>query len=193
MTGEQAGSARPVAAGSGLRPALFIDRDGTLIADVGYPRDPALVEPLPGAFEALRALGARFALVIVSNQSGIGRGRITEAEAHAVHARVVEVFARAGVTFAGAYYCPHGPDAGCACRKPAPGLLLDAARELGLDLAGSVMVGDKASDVAAGRAAGCGRALRFGPRSDPDDDGPGDAPRCDDWPAVAAALDSRGP
>jgi histidinol-phosphate phosphatase family protein len=105
---------------TGPRRALFIDRDGTLIVDVGYPRDPAQVEPLPGALDALRALQAHHALVIVSNQSGIGRGLITPAEAGAVHARVVERFGQAGVAFAGAYYCPHDPGAGCACRKPAP-------------------------------------------------------------------------
>jgi len=163
--------------------ALLLDRDGTLIVDVGYPRDPAQVELLPGAAEALRALQASWALVIVSNQSGLGRGLITEAEARAVHDRVIARFAAAGVAFAGAYYCPHAPGAGCACRKPAPGLVLDAARELGLDLARSVMIGDKASDAAAGRAAGC-MALRFGPDVD---DGDG-VRRLDDWPAVAAFL-----
>jgi D-glycero-D-manno-heptose 1,7-bisphosphate phosphatase len=184
MIGGAAGARTRGAAG--LRPALLLDRDGTLITDVGYPRDPARVEPLPGAFEALRGLEATFALVIVSNQSGIGRGLITLAEARAVHDRVIEVFARAGIAFAGAYYCPHAPDAGCACRKPAPGLLLEAARELGLDLAASVMLGDKASDVAAGLAAGCGHALRFGP-----DGGNADgARRTGDWPSVAAFLNS---
>jgi len=166
---------------TGPRRALFVDRDGTLIVDVGYPRDPALVEPLPGAIDALRVLQPRFALVIISNQSGIGRGLISAAEAAAVHARVVERFAQAGVTFAGAYYCPHAPDAGCRCRKPAPGLLLDAARDLGLDLAASTMLGDKPSDLAAGRAAGC-RTLAFGPAAA--------AIHCADWPAVAAALGS---
>ena len=136
------------------RPALFLDRDGTLIVDVGYPRDPALVEPLPGAIDALRELQRTYALVIISNQSGIARGRITEAEAAAVHARTVELFAAGGVTFAGAYYCAHGPDEACRCRKPAPGLLLDAARELELDLATSIMIGDKPSDLEAGTAAG---------------------------------------
>jgi D-glycero-D-manno-heptose 1,7-bisphosphate phosphatase len=173
------------ASGAG-RPALFVDRDGTLIADVPYPRDPALVEPLPGAIGALRELQGRFALVIISNQSGIGRGLITEAEAQAVHDRVIEVFARAGVGFAGAYYCPHAPDAGCPCRKPAPGLLLDAARELGLDLASSVMIGDKASDITAGLAAGCRHVLRFGP----DVDGADGSARCDDWTVVARFLRS---
>src|SRR5262249_34484998 len=142
--------ARPPAVMTTGRRALFVDRDGTLIADAHYPRDPAQVAPLPGALDALRTLQAHFALAIVSNPSGVGGGLITHAEARAVHARVVELFGRAGVTFAGAYYCPHDPGAGCACRKPAPGLLLDAARELGLDLAASVMLGDKPSDVAAG-------------------------------------------
>lgn len=169
------------------RRALFLDRDGTLIVDVGYPRDPALVEPLPGAIDALRALQASCALVIISNQSGIARGTITEAEAQAVHARVIAVFAQGGVTFAGAYYCPHAPDAGCRCRKPAPGLLQDAAAELDLDLAASVMIGDKPSDLEAGRAAGCATVLRFGP----DVDGIDGARRFEDWPSLAAYLATR--
>lgn len=168
------------------RRALFVDRDGTLIADVRYPRDPALVELLPGAADALRELSGSFALVIISNQSGIGRGLVSEAEARAVHDRVIDVFARAGVAFAGAYYCPHAPGAGCSCRKPAPGLFLEAARELDLDLASSIMLGDKASDIAAGRAAGCRHTIRFGP----DVDGADGAQRCDDWPAVARVLRS---
>src|SRR5262249_56646477 len=104
----------------------------------------------PGAARGTPPVQAHFARVIVSPQPGAGRALIPPAEARAVHARVVERFGQAGVAFAGAYYCPHDPGAGCACRKPAPGLLLDAARELGLDLAASVMVGDKPSDVAAG-------------------------------------------
>ncbi|MEJ7598268.1 MAG: HAD family hydrolase [Kofleriaceae bacterium] len=167
-----------------MKPALFLDRDGTLIVDTGYPRDPALVKPLPGAIDVLRELQRTYPLVIISSQSGIGRGLITEIEARAVHERVIQVFLRGGVRFAGAYYCPHAPDAGCACRKPSPGLLHDAARELGLDLAGSTMIGDKASDVEAGRAAGCQRSIRFGP----DVDGVEGTVRCDDWAAVSAAL-----
>jgi D-glycero-D-manno-heptose 1,7-bisphosphate phosphatase len=156
------------------RRALFLDRDGTLIVDVGYPRDPELVEILPGAIDALKALAHDWVFVVISNQSGIGRGLITEAEAAAVHERVVAVFAEGGVTFTDAYYCPHGPDEGCPCRKPAPGLLLDAAEEHGLDLASSVMVGDKPSDVYAGTSAGCGRAILFGDELD--------------WPALLATL-----
>jgi histidinol-phosphate phosphatase family protein len=144
-----------------VKPALFLDRDGTLIVDTGYPRDPELVEVLPGAIEALRELQRDYVLVIISSQSGIARGLITETQARAVHERVIELFAQGGVTFAGAYYCKHLPDAGCPCRKPAPGLLHDAAREHDLDLASSIMVGDKESDVEAGKAAGCARSIRF--------------------------------
>lgn len=142
--------------------ALLLDRDGTLIHDAGYPRDPAEVALLPGAPGALRdarALG--YKLAIVSNQSGVGRGLIQPSEARAVQARVEELFAEEGVTFDGAWFCFHAPEDACSCRKPAPGLLLDAARELGVDLGRSVMIGDKASDVGAGVAAGC-VALSFG-------------------------------
>ncbi len=141
------------------RRALFLDRDGTLIVDVGYPKDPALVEILPGAVDALKALAHDWVFVVISNQSGIGRGLITPIEATAVHDRFIALFAAEGVAFAGVYYCPHAPDAGCPCRKPAPGLLHDAARDLELDLAASVMLGDKESDVAAGLAAGCRASL----------------------------------
>lgn len=143
------------------RRALFLDRDGTLVVDAGYPRDPDAVVLLPGAADALRALPADVALVIVSNQSGIARGLITPDEAAAVQARVIDRFAGGGVVFAGAYLCPHGPDDGCACRKPRPGMLFDAARDLRLDLARSIVVGDKPSDVDAGRAAGCRDGVLF--------------------------------
>jgi histidinol-phosphate phosphatase family protein len=168
------------------RPALFLDRDGTIIVDVGYPRDPDRVQLLPGAAEALRSLAARAALVIVSNQSGLARGRFTRAEADAVHARVVELLAAAGVTLAGAHYCWHGPDDGCCCRKPAPGLLLAAADALDLDLAASMVVGDKPSDVEAGRAAGCAHGLLFAAA-----DAPAEARAAAavvGWPAAAARL-----
>ena len=142
--------------------ALFLDRDGTLIVDVGYPKDPAQVELLPGAAESLRDLERDWALVIISNQSGIGRGLITFDEANAVHDRMVELFEAEGIAFAGVYYCPHAPETGCACRKPAPGLLQQAARELDLDLTASVIVGDKPSDVEAGLAVGARGVLFAG-------------------------------
>jgi histidinol-phosphate phosphatase family protein len=93
--------------------------------------------------------------VLVSNQSGIGRGWVKPVEAERVHAQVVACLDGAGVHLDGAYYCPHAPDAGCTCRKPSPGMLLRAAQELDLDLSRSFMVGDRASDTEAGKQAGC--------------------------------------
>lgn len=170
------------------RRALFLDRDGTLIVDVGYPRDPDAVVLLPGVTAALRSLPADVALVIVTNQSGLARGTITLAEADAVQARVDALFAAAGVTFAGVYRCPHGPDDGCACRKPRPGLLERAAAELGLDLARSVIVGDKPSDVAAGRAVGV-RGIQFASDLDHVAD---DGNVVRGWPATAARIAALG-
>jgi histidinol-phosphate phosphatase family protein len=137
------------------RAAVFLDRDGTVIADPGYLRDPKQVELLPGAAGALAAIAARgHPLILVSNQSGIGRGLITAQEAHLVDRRFADVLAQAGVRLEATYYCPHTPDDGCACRKPQPGMLLDAAREHGIDLTRSIMVGNAESDVGAGRSAG---------------------------------------
>jgi D-glycero-D-manno-heptose 1,7-bisphosphate phosphatase len=139
-----------------VRQAVFFDRDGTLIVDHGYISSPDLVELLPGIAEVLkeiRKLG--FLLVIVSNQSGIGRELITESQAAAVSTRFREILAEEGVQLDGTYQCPHAPDAGCSCRKPEPGMLRKAAMDLGIDLKSSYMVGDKFSDAEAGEAAGC--------------------------------------
>jgi D-glycero-D-manno-heptose 1,7-bisphosphate phosphatase len=136
--------------------AVFADRDGTLIEDPGFLANPDGVKLVPGAAEALADLHARgFRLVVVSNQSGLARRLINADEAAAVHDRFVEELARHRVRLDDVRYCPHGPDEGCACRKPLPGLLVDAAAELNVDLARSFMVGDKSSDVEAGRRAGC--------------------------------------
>jgi histidinol-phosphate phosphatase family protein len=138
------------------RRALLCDRDGTLMVDTGYVRDPRDVTLLPGVTAALREARAMgFELVVVSNQSGVARGIITEADLAAVEARFEELLAAEGVTLDLVLFCKHGPDDGCRCRKPLPGLLLDAATARDLDLSRSVMVGDKESDIAAGRAAGC--------------------------------------
>lgn len=136
--------------------AVFVDRDGTVIWDAGYPRDPADVAVIPGAADALAELARRgFAVVVVSNQSGIGRGLVTQQQADAVHDRFVAVLQDLGARVDGAYYCPHAPDEGCSCRKPSPELVFRAADDLGLDVAGSFMVGDKPTDVETGRRAGC--------------------------------------
>ncbi len=140
-----------------MKPALFLDRDGTIIEDTGYVRRVDDVRLLPGVREALLELSKHYALVLVSNQSGVGRGMFGAAELDAVHARMTELLAP--VAFGGVYYCLHAPSDDCACRKPRPGMLHAAAHDLGLDLSRSLMVGDKASDVAAGAAAGCRTAL----------------------------------
>jgi D-glycero-D-manno-heptose 1,7-bisphosphate phosphatase len=152
--------------------AVFMDRDGTVIVDAGYPSRAEQVELLPDTAAALARLKADgFKLVVISNQSGIGRGLVTEADAQRVHARFVAVLADAGVDLDGAYYCPHAPEDACTCRKPSPELILRAARELDLDPGRSFMVGDRDSDLESGRRAGCrtillGRPTDGGPVAD---------------------------
>jgi D-glycero-D-manno-heptose 1,7-bisphosphate phosphatase len=141
--------------------ALFMDRDGTVMVDVGYPRRADDVELLPDAPSTLARLRDRgFKLVVVSNQSGVGRGLVSADEAVSVHERFVEALRECGVELDAAYYCPHAPGDGCSCRKPSPELLQRAARDLGLDLPESFMVGDRDSDLEAGRRAGC-RVIPF--------------------------------
>jgi D-glycero-D-manno-heptose 1,7-bisphosphate phosphatase len=145
---------RPV--GTEARPAVFLDRDGTIIEEKGFLGDPRGVALLPGAAEGLAALErAGFALIVVSNQSGVARGFFDERAVAAVNAAVdAALRAAGGPPIDGWYFCPHGPDEGCACRKPAPELLLRAARERGIDLERSFAMGDKPRDLEAGRAAG---------------------------------------
>jgi len=150
-----------------LRPAVFIDRDGTLTEEVGYVNHPARLRLLPRAAEAIRRLNAAgVAAVVTTNQSGIARGYFSEATLEAVHAELRRQLAAAGAALDGLYVCPHHPTEGeppwraaCDCRKPRPGLLLRAAAELGLDLAASTVVGDKGSDLAAARAVGARAVL----------------------------------
>ena len=127
-----------------------LDRDGTVIREREYLADPEGVELLPGAAAAMRRLAvAGYALVIVTNQSGLARGLFGEAQRAAVQSRVDALLAGAGVHLDGAYFCPHHPEftGPCDCRKPAPGLYRQAAQELGIDLARSVYIGDRISDV----------------------------------------------
>lgn len=138
------------AATGGARPAAFLDRDGTLIRDAHYLRDPALVELLPGVPDQLRRLtAAGFALVVVTNQSGIARGLLTEADYAAVRARLDELLAAHGVRLEASYHCPHHPDHGgpCECRKPGTLLYRRAIRELRLDPTRGVWIGDRWRDV----------------------------------------------
>jgi len=133
-----------------VRTAVFLDRDGTLVRDPGYLHDPAQVELLPGVAAGLaRLAAARWPLVVVSNQSGMARGLYGPDDFFAVQSRIGELLAAHGVRFAGAYFCPHHPDitGPCDCRKPGVELFERAARDLGLSLRGSWMVGDRVSDA----------------------------------------------
>jgi D-glycero-D-manno-heptose 1,7-bisphosphate phosphatase len=148
-----------------LRRAAFLDRDGVVNRDIGYLHRWEDFEFLPGALDAMRKLhDAGYALVIVTNQSGIARGYYTEEDYQALTRQLRHALEQAGCPPAGIYHCPHHPGGSigayaiaCDCRKPQPGLLLQAARELDLDLQGSLMVGDKLADAQAGRSAGVGR------------------------------------
>jgi D-glycero-D-manno-heptose 1,7-bisphosphate phosphatase len=142
------------------RPAVLLDRDGVLNRDRGYVARKEDFEFLPGARDALRRLARRgFRLIVATNQSGIGRGYYGEEDFQTLTRWMLDQLRAEGIELAGVYHCPHAPEDGCACRKPAPGLLLRAARELRLDLGRSWLVGDKPSDIQAARAAGVGRAV----------------------------------
>ncbi|AWB25237.1 HAD family hydrolase [Methylobacterium currus] len=129
-------------------PLVFLDRDGTLIVERHYLGDPAGVTLEDGVAEGLHHLrGARARIAVVTNQSGIARGYFTPAAVAAVHAEVDRQLAREGLHLDGWYLCPHGPQDGCRCRKPAPGLVEAACRDLACDPAGCFVIGDKSSDV----------------------------------------------
>jgi histidinol-phosphate phosphatase family protein len=138
-----------------IHPFILLDRDGTLIEERHYLSDPGGVALLPGVVEGLRALRADgLALVVATNQAGVGRGLFSEAQVAAVHARLSELLAARGVGLDGIFYCPHHPDAGCDCRKPATGLARQAAAALGPGAVPVAVVGDKQCDIDLARALG---------------------------------------
>jgi D-glycero-D-manno-heptose 1,7-bisphosphate phosphatase len=150
------------ATGRALNRAAFLDRDGVINIDRGYVYRREDFQFVAGALEGARRLHEMgFLLVVTSNQSGIGRGLYTEDAFHGLTAWMRSEFQAAGAPLAGVYFCPHHPTEAhgeyrraCQCRKPAPGMLLAAARELNLDLAASILFGDSASDIEAARCAG---------------------------------------
>jgi histidinol-phosphate phosphatase family protein len=185
----------PLGVSAGTRSALFLDRDGTIIEDAHYLRDPEKIRFLPGALAVLRACArAGYLLVLVSNQSGVARGYLTHEELMIVHAELLTAMSRAGVALTGSYYCEHGPDDGCACRKPKPGLFHAAAAEHDISLASSWVVGDKPRDCQAGLRAGC-KAIWLCPDDPPavaDDDGwLSRSLIAKDWMSVNSLLRSR--
>lgn len=138
------------------RRAVFLDRDGVLnVNRPDYIKSPEEYESIPGAAEAVARLKqAGWMLIVVSNQSGLGRGLFDQKALEAVMAKMRAALQAEGGDVDAIYYCPHVPSAGCNCRKPKPGLLLRAAREHSLDLARSYLIGDRAGDIECGRAAG---------------------------------------
>jgi D-glycero-D-manno-heptose 1,7-bisphosphate phosphatase len=169
------------------RKAVFLDRDGTIIEDVGFLRDLSQIDLLPWAAAAIRDLNAAgYAVVVITNQSGVGRGYFDEAHVGATHRALDAMLTAQGARVDGYYYCPHHPDSqdaryagGCDCRKPAPGLLQRAARDLDLDLSQSWMVGDWWRDVEAGIGAGTRTILIRTGHASEHRPAPPDAPRPD--------------
>lgn len=134
---------------------VILDRDGTINAEVGYVLDSDEMEMIPGAIEALRQLRALgLGLVVVTNQSPIGRGLLTRGRLDEIHERLRALLSDGGAELDGIYACPHAPQDGCDCRKPEPGLALQAAREHGFDPADAFVVGDHAADMQMGRRIG---------------------------------------
>lgn len=145
-----------------MRPAVFLDRDGTLLEEAGYLDRIERLVFFPWAIDAVRLLNrGGYAVVVVTNQSGVGRGMYEESFVRQAHDAIARRVSEGGAAIDGFYYCPHHPDAtveryrrDCDCRKPSPGMLRKAAADLDLDLARSFSVGDKWTDVGVGRAAG---------------------------------------
>jgi D-glycero-D-manno-heptose 1,7-bisphosphate phosphatase len=139
---------------------VVLDRDGTVVIDRGYLADPAGLEFEPGAADALRLLHVRgFRLVVITNQSGVGRGFFSLDRVIAMNERLTAMVDEAGAKLSAIYFCPHTPDAGCDCRKPALGLMNRAVAELKFDPKYAIVVGDKDSDMEFGRRAGARTVL----------------------------------
>ena len=146
------------------RPAVFLDRDGVINREGGYVHQVDEFHFIDGVFDACREMSkAGYQLIIITNQAGIARGYYTEADFHRLTKWMLNEFRQHGIEIDDVYYCPHHPVHGvgdyrrdCDCRKPAPGMIFRAAREHSLDLHHSILIGDKATDIDAGRAAGVG-------------------------------------
>jgi histidinol-phosphate phosphatase family protein len=161
---EPAGARCPARAGPPA--AVLLDRDGTLVVDEPYNGDPGRVVPMPGAREALERLrAAGIQTAVVSNQSGVARGLVTPEEVEAVNRRVEELLGPVGPWLV----CPHAPHEGCDCRKPAPGLVVRAAKVLGVEPAQCTVIGDVGADVEAARAVGARAVLVPTPRTRPEE------------------------
>jgi len=136
-------------------PFILIDRDGTINVERHYLSHPEQLELLPGAAEGLRMLSEMgFGIVIITNQSGIARGYFAPEQLESIHQRLREMLEGEGISVAGIYFCPHGPDSDCECRKPMPGLAIQAATDHNIDLKRSFVIGDKSADIDLGKRVG---------------------------------------
>lgn len=178
------------------RGAIFLDRDGTINEDRGYIFRASEFEFIPGAIEAIRMLKeAGYLVIVVTNQAGIARGLYDETDVHELHRHLDRELARHGAVIDAYYYCPHHPDQGrapylreCACRKPLPGMILQAADDFSVDLEISFLVGDKHSDIEAGQASGCTSILVETGYGSGVDDLPPDVPRVSDLMAAVVLI-----
>ena len=151
--------------------AIFLDRDGTINKYVGYLTEPEEFELLPGVAEAIRKINnSGYLAIVATNQPGIAQGRLTVQTLHVIHNKMETLLGQEGAFINKLYYCPHHPDKGfegeilelkipCSCRKPKPGMLLQAAKDFNIDLAASWMIGDDQRDILTGKNAGCHTAL----------------------------------
>ena len=143
-----------------MKKAVFLDRDGVLIEQVAYLSSPDQAVLIPGAAEALKIVHAHGdCAVVISNQSGVGRGYFTAADVDAVHDKIQQLLAEQGEHVDAYYYCPHAPSEACSCRKPSPEMILRAAERFGVDVGSSLMLGDKFSDLKCGVNAGCAASV----------------------------------
>ena len=141
------------------RPAIFLDRDGVIIVEKNFLRDPEEIEFYPGAIEALKAIGDVYIKIVISNQSGVARGYFTSADVEKINDHISSILKMSGIGIDAWYFCPHGPDDDCQCRKPRPGMILEAAEEFNINMSKSWIIGDKSSDIDAGRASGLNTIL----------------------------------
>jgi D-glycero-D-manno-heptose 1,7-bisphosphate phosphatase len=144
-----------------IKKAIFLDRDGVIVEDTGYISSPEELILFPDVIPVLKKLQNSFRLIVVTNQSGVARGYFTEKDLFEINERVIQMLDDNGVGLDAIYYCPHHPDVGkdeyrvaCECRKPKPGLLRLAAKEFNIELDKSFLIGDKETDIQAGRAIG---------------------------------------
>jgi D-glycero-D-manno-heptose 1,7-bisphosphate phosphatase len=139
-----------------MNKCVFLDRDGTIARDVPYCSAPEQFELLPGAGEGIRLFNTfGFKVILITNQSGVGRGYFSEEILGLIHEKMKAKLANFGAHIDAIYYCPHHPDENCDCRKPKPKLIRLAAKDFDIDLGRSYLIGDSAKDIEAGKAAGC--------------------------------------